>query len=147
MGPEPLPGPLVPALVDQVRVELAERGPEPVRVAEGEAAAAGVRDAEVIRTDGPGRSHLEQALTEGTHRPLATVVGDDGDALGVGAVGAHHGAAARLGVGPEDSVGLGVVQGADGVQGTLQPGVPGGGGGHASPSAGMCAQSGRICSS
>ncbi len=91
-GAEALVQLLVPALAQEVEVELAEGGEERVRVAGPLRAPVGVRHLELVRErerrigDAPG----EDALGVDAAKPdrLATL-GHDGDPIGAGAIGAH----------------------------------------------------------
>ena len=60
MRAEAFPGPLVPPLVEEIEVEVSERGPEAVRVTERVVPAAGVGDREVVGANGARGAHLEQ---------------------------------------------------------------------------------------
>jgi hypothetical protein len=115
VGAQTLPQPLVPALADQVLVQLADRRQEAVGVLDLHDALA-VRDLEPVggqplgtrprrRPARPGQGALEQARRVDTLQDLAPAVGHDAHLAGVGAPGpdAHL---AGLRMGAEQAVGL-----------------------------------------
>jgi hypothetical protein len=104
---------LVPALADQVQVQLAERGQVPVRVILQLRVAVGVLNLKQVLGNGPGRlpdDHLEHPLMDVRHRVAAAVGQHDGDGRGERAQ-RPDGDAARSGVRAEHGVRVVVVTG------------------------------------
>src|ERR1700682_2279391 len=99
MRSEALPDALVPALRNQVRIELAEGGREAVWVAERETRSAPVLHADEVTEHvfAPIQSRLEDASGARARGNLAAEVGYHRDALRVGPVHANdHAGAIRM---------------------------------------------------
>ena len=112
VGAEHLPQPLVAALADEVDVEVADRGPEPVRVVHGERQLA-VRDLEAVLGH-LGARHLDledPCRVDERHRHRRAVGQHDAGPGGVGAEGPDHDRAGTVGVGAEHGVGIRVLPG------------------------------------
>ena len=99
LGAEMAPQPLVPPLGQQVQIERPERGPEPVRIIDGDHGAVGIgRLQQVFRDDRPiQHSRKYPGRVHAAH--LEPLVADQhGHAGGVGAPPADHHVAAAAGI-------------------------------------------------